>query len=216
MTAGGQDTVDYELETWARTILIGSREPSPYDKVKAYRILTRLNHRAYQAPLAEALVEFSYHNGQHSSPQDRLTLLEEAADAARAVPPGESRRGELVGRTLDSYQHTLYELGRRAEGLAVREEMSTAGRLAFAAGERGWVGWGLRTWAHGLAEEGRHAEAAAALTELLQVTLPEDSWGTCIWDRLSVTAELDAAGNTGAAITTLSTILDEDRAELAT
>jgi tetratricopeptide (TPR) repeat protein len=216
MTAGGQDTVDYELETWARTILIGSRDPSPYDKVKAYRILTRLNPRAYQEHLAKALVELSYHDGRPSSPEARLALLEEAAGAARAVPPGESRRGELVVRTLGSYQRVLYELGRRAEGLAVREEMATASRLAFAAGERGWADWGLQTWAHGLAEEGRHADAVAALTELLKITLVEDNWGACIWDRLTLTAELDAAGHTGAAITTLSTILDEDRAGLAT
>ncbi|MEU0557473.1 hypothetical protein [Dactylosporangium sp. NPDC006015] len=215
MTVGGQDTVGYELETWARTILIGSRGPSPYEKVKAYRILTRANHHAYQAHLAKALLSLSYQSGHHASPQTRLALLEEAAAAARSVQRDEPRRGELVVQTLDSYQHTLYELGRRAEGLAVREEMATANRLAFAAGERGWVEWGLRYWAHGLAEEGRHADAAAALTELLDVTLREDAWGACTWDRLSLTAELDAAGNTDAAVTTLGAILDEDRAKLA-
>jgi tetratricopeptide (TPR) repeat protein len=215
MTFGGQDTAGYELETWARTILIGSREPSPHDKVKAYRILTRAGHPGYQAHLAKALLDLTYVGGHDASPQARLALLEEAAHAARNVPRDEPRRGELVVQTLDSFQRTLYELGRRADGLAVREEMATANRLAFEAGERGWVEWGLRAWAHGLAEEGRHADAAAALTELLDVTLPEDTWGACTWDRLALTAELDAAGHTDAAVTTLSAILDEDRARLA-
>ncbi len=215
MTVEGQDTAGYELETWARTILIGSRAPNPHDKVKAYRILTRADHPAYQAHLAKALLDLSYQSGNYAAPQTRLALLEEAADAARNVRRDEPRRGELVVRTLDAYQRTLYQLRRRAEGLAVREEMATANRLAFAAGERGWVEWGLRAWAHGLAEEGRHAEAAAALTELLDVTLPEDTWGACTWDRLSLTAQLDAAGHADAAVETLGAILDEDRAGLA-
>ncbi|MEV4134165.1 hypothetical protein AB0J72_18585 [Dactylosporangium sp. NPDC049742] len=215
MTAGGQDTVSYELETWARTVLIGSRRPSSYERVKAYRILNRANHRAYQAHLAKALLDLSYQGGRDASPQTRLALLEEAADTARTVRRDEPRRGELVVRILDSYQRALYELGRRAEGLAVREEMATANRLAFAAGERGSVERGLRAWAHGLAEEGRHADAAAALTELLDVTVPEYTWSACTWDRLSLTAELDAAGPTDAAVKTLSAILDEDRAKLA-
>ncbi|MEU4164792.1 hypothetical protein [Actinoplanes sp. NPDC026670] len=216
MTTGGQDTVDYELETWARTILIGSSAPSPYDKVKAYRILTRTDPRSYQARLAKALVSLSYPAGRPCPPQARLPLLEEASAAARAVPPGERRRGDLIADVLGSYQRTLYELGRRAEGLAVRAEMAAASRLAFAAGESsGWIDWSLRTWACGLAEEGGHTEAAAALTELLDLAMGKNSWARYTGERLSLTAEQDAAGDTGAAITTLSTVLDEDRADLA-
>ncbi|MEU8664863.1 hypothetical protein [Actinoplanes philippinensis] len=216
MTNADGGTVDYELEMWARTVLIGSSEPRPYDKVRAYRILARVNPHAYQAHLVKALLEFSYRDGRRSSAPGRLTLLEEMATAVRAVPAGEHRRGELAVHALGAYQRDLYALGRRAEGLAVRTEMAAACRLALAAGDRGWVEWGLRTWAHGLAEEGRHDEAAAALTELLDVTLPEDNWGTTIWDRLSLIAELEAAGRTGEAITRLSTLLDEDRVKMAT
>jgi hypothetical protein len=117
---------------------------------------------------------------------------------------------------LDSYQGLLYEVGRRAEGLAVREEMAAMDRRGVAAGERGRVMKGLRAWAHGLAEEGRHGEAATLLAELLDITLPEDRWGSTIWDRLSLTAQLDAAGRIGEAVTALGTIVDEERAKLLT
>ncbi|MCP2323355.1 hypothetical protein HDA40_001862 [Hamadaea flava] len=212
MTVGGQKNVDYELELWARTLLVGSRMPSVAEKVRAFRILAHASPRSYQARLARALVELSW-DGRDRSPHARLALLEEAASAARGVPQGEPGRAELVIDVLDSYQITLYEVGRRAEGLAVREEMAAVSRMAVTAGAGPMVK-GLRSLAHGFAEEQRHREAAELLAEVVDATPTKDVGGTSIWDRLSLCAELDAGGQTNAAVTALGDILDEHRAGL--
>lgn len=210
-----QATVNHELVIWAQTVLIGTHTPSDDETVRAYRILTRAYPRSYRAHLARALVSWSWGDGFGAAPEYRLALLEEAAAAAREVPESEPRRAELIVDVLHWYQIRLYEMGRRTDGLAVREEMAAVTRQALAAGARCKTE-GLRTWAHGLAEEGRHGEAAAVLAELLDKTPATDRFGNNIWERFSLTTELDAAGRPDDAVGALGTIVAHYRAGLAT
>lgn len=129
------------------------------------------------------------------------------------MPEDEPKRAELLLDVLGWQQINLYELGRRAEGLAVRAEMAEVSRSVVALSDHRSVS-GLRTLAHGLAEEGRHGEAADLLAEVVDRTLGADVYSTPIWDRLSLTAALDAAGRTDAALTTIGGILTDERADL--
>jgi hypothetical protein len=52
--------------------------------------------------------------------------------------------------------------------------------------------------------------------EILDAAVAEDASDTSVWDRLCLTAELDAAGQPDAAVATLGEILDEDRTRLLT
>ncbi|WP_189188448.1 hypothetical protein [Streptomyces albiflavescens] len=72
-------------------------------------------------------------------------------EAARQLDDSDPQYTELLLDALDWQQRTLFELGRRREGLAVREEMAGIGRRAFEAGtETHW--WkGPELWARALA-----------------------------------------------------------------
>jgi hypothetical protein len=208
--------VDDDEVAWARAILLRTRRPTPNEKVRAYRILTAAHPGAYRRELARALAERGFVYGSGVALEDRLALLEEAADAARAVADSEPGRAELVVRVLDMYQMTLDESGLWPQVLAIREEMSVVSRAALARGERGWVEWGLRRWAHGLAEEGRHREATAVLAELVEATRSTDPAIMPAWDQMSLVAQLDAAGQIGDAITSHLDLLEAGRAKLRT
>jgi hypothetical protein len=120
--------VDDDEVAWARAILLRTRQPTPNEKVRAYRILTAAHPGAYRRELARALAERGFVYGSGVALEDRLALLEEAADAARAVADSEPGRAELVVRVLDMYQMTLGESGLWPQVLAIREEMSVVSR----------------------------------------------------------------------------------------
>jgi hypothetical protein len=201
---------DYELEAWARSTVLGSRRPSPYAAVKAYRILAKTGPRAYRAELGRALVQLSHEDGY--GPEERLALLEEAVTAIRLVPEGDRRRAEHMIYVLDWHQRCLVELGRRADARPVWAELAAISRAAMAAGQRGWVEAGLRTFAHTQAEDGHHTDAVTALQELVAADEPDSGGG--LWDRLCLIAELGADGRGEAAATTLAELVEEQRASL--
>jgi hypothetical protein len=209
VTDAKKEKADYELETWARTVLIGTKQPSAADKVRALRVLTQANPRANQVRLAKALTELAWQPGTPA--QSQLLLLEEAVAALRKVPEDEPGRAESTVKIMNLYQRKLHESGARAEGLAICVEMAQVSRAAMAAGERGWVEWGVRSYAHRLAEEGFHHESAQLLGA---AQVPDDGSGGSVWDRLSLIAELEASRQTADAAETLEKLLDDQRALL--
>ncbi|MFD9903404.1 hypothetical protein [Streptomyces sp. NPDC059063] len=195
-------TVDPDDVLRARTLLLASGRRTPHEEVDAYRILSRVTPAAYLPRLSEALVRLSHERGYQDHHAARLAVLEEAVAAARAVDTAEPQRAELLHRALDGCQRQLYVLGRRAEGLAVRAEMVAVGRAqGEASGDPEDTVRGLPVWAAGLSEEGRHAEAADAMTEWVTASRPGGSRsGALAWYLLQWIAALDAAGRTDEAL----------------
>ncbi|MEV6521725.1 hypothetical protein AB0M43_07300 [Longispora sp. NPDC051575] len=194
MTVADQFQADYESEVWARTILLGSRPPRPDQRVEAYRILAASNPRGYGARLARALVGLRYADGDRAPIEVQLGRLEDACAAVELADPQDPGHGRLVTDVLGTYQRLLYSAGRRAEGLAIRARIaSTPG------GDR-------VSYALGLAEEGRHAEASEVLTEVPDGTGQHD----IAWNRFALTAQLDMAGRTAEAVAVLDEVLGED------
>lgn len=211
MAERAQETVDDDRVAWAREIVSRRPRSGLAELAGAYRVLMRVDPATYRVKLAGALAVLAWHQEDRVTPDQTLALLEEAVTLARGVAD-DSRRGRAVVRVLDRYQRMLYELGRRVEGLAVREEMAAIARARIAAGDPDQVMGFLQYWAFGLAEERRHDEAAATLAELLGAEQRNRRWGTTIWTRFSLTAQLDAAGRTDEAIRTLGVVLAEHRA----
>lgn len=139
------ENVHPDMVIRARVKLLASGRPDIEDHVWAYRILAQVDAR-YLPRLVNALLEWSY---RCRMPEHRVTVTEEAVVAARLIGRGEPKRVDHLLRALDAHQLNLYHLGRRAEGLAVREELAALGRP-----------WPLAVQ---LTEEGRHAEAAELL-----------------------------------------------------
>ncbi|MFG3253426.1 hypothetical protein [Streptomyces sp. NPDC048172] len=140
---------------------------------------------------ANALIALSMERGYDARHEARLALYEEALGAARALDPADPARVPLLYRVLDHRQRELYLLGRRSEGLATRAEMA-----AVRPAPRG-----LRTWAAGLADAGRYAEAADVLTEWVAELWEEGAEsGALAWALLDRIAALDAAGRPGEAL----------------
>ncbi|WP_327305039.1 hypothetical protein OG730_16895 [Streptomyces sp. NBC_01298] len=205
--------VDQDDIVRARNVLLSSGRLSPRDKVDAYRVLAQVSPAAYLPLLARALQDLS-HEGGRTHPA-ALTLCEEAVAAARAIDPAEPARADHLYEALDTCQRELYRAGRRAEGLALRAEMLAIGRArAELAGEP--VVAGLNTWAAGLSEEGRYAEAADAMTELVTVLLPDGSRsGALAWSLLEWIAVLHEAGRSGEALDAFETLVGVQAAEAA-
>lgn len=135
--------------------------------------------------------------------------------AARAVGPAEPARADLLYEALDTCQRELYNLGRRAEGLALRAEMLAIGRAQAELSGTLKVR-GLREWAAGLSEEGRHTEAADALTEWVAAILPDGpSGGSLAWSLLEWIAALDDAGRSEEALAAFETLVGMEAIEAA-
>ncbi|MET9051140.1 hypothetical protein ABZW50_08305 [Streptomyces bacillaris] len=220
-------TVDQDDIMRARTILLGSGRRTPYEEVDAYRVLARVGPAAYLPRLVRALHDLSYERvhgsgrsggpgaGFHEQPMARLALLEEAVAAARAVDPAEPGRAQLLYQALDFCQRDLYAMGRRAEGLALRAEMLAIGR-AQAAADGGPVSWGVRGWAAGISEEGRCAEAADLLGELVATALPSGPGeGTLAWLLLEWIGALHDAGRADEALAAFEGLVTMEAAEAA-
>ncbi|MEU1189101.1 hypothetical protein [Streptomyces sp. NPDC005859] len=199
----------------ARNVLLASGRRTPREEVGAYRVLARVSPAAYLPRLSKALQQLSYDACFDDLPEGCLALREEAVAAARAVDPAEPARADLLYGALDTCQRALYELGRRAEGLAMRAEMLAIGRAQAELSGDPAVN-GLSTWAAGLSEEGRFAEAADALTEWVAAILPDGPrHGALAWSMLEWIAALRDAGRTDEALAALATLVDMEAADAA-
>lgn len=205
--------VDQDDIVRARNVLLSSGRLYARDKVDAYRVLAQVSPAAYLPLLAKALQQLSYEGGRaHPA---ALALCEEAVAAARAIDQAEPARADVLFETLDTCQRNLYAVGRRGEGLALRAEMLAIGR-AQAERSGNPVVAGLGRWATGLAEEGRYAEAADAMTELVTALLPGGSRsGSLAWSLLEWIALLHEAGRSGAALAAFETLVGMQAAEAA-
>lgn len=174
----------------ARNVLLASGRRTPREEVDAYRVLAQVSPASYLPLLARALQRLSYDTGTGRKHAACLALCEEAVAAARAIDPAEPARADVLYGALNSCQRELYDLGRRAEGLAMRAEMLAMGR-AQAERSGDLVVKGLHEWAAGLSEEGRYAEAADAMTELVAAILPNGpGGGSLAWSLLEWIAAL--------------------------
>ncbi|MFF0588212.1 hypothetical protein ACFYWD_19805 [Streptomyces sp. NPDC003781] len=207
--------VDQDSVVRARNTLLASGRRTPREEVDAYRVLARVSPAAYLPPLARALRQLSHDRVYADRPLDRLALRQEAVAAARAVDPADAKYADVLYEALDSCQWALYDIGRRAEGLAVRAEMLAVGRARAEASGSGTV-LGLSAWATGLLEEGRYAEAAEVLAESVARARPHGpASGSFAWSLLEWIAALDAAGRPGQALTVMAELVGMEATEAA-
>ncbi|MGI5449823.1 hypothetical protein ACQEVM_29435 [Streptomyces sp. CA-243310] len=165
--------------------------------------------------MARALQRLSYDTSVGKWHPSSLPLCEEAVAAARSIDPAETARANVLYRALDSCQRQLYMAGRRAEGLAMRAEMLAIGRAQAEATGNSAV-QGLENWAAGLSEEGRYAEAADAMTELVTAILSHGPRsGALAWSLLEWIAALHDAGRFGEALAAFETLVGMEAAEAA-
>ncbi|WP_435973287.1 hypothetical protein [Streptomyces sp. Qhu_M48] len=200
--------IDHDAVLRARTMLLGSGGLGLSQEVWAYRVLVTVGPATYLPKLARALVSYGYRAGDRDL-EGRLALHAEAVGVARRVDAAAPGRTEVLCAALDAYQHTLLLAGRRAEALAVCEEMAEAGRLGSErGGVTGFVGGQGRLPAV-LAEEGRHAEAADVLGRRAAARGPRADF----WDLVEWAAELAAAGRHGEALAAFTALVDGTRRE---
>ncbi|MEV6164839.1 hypothetical protein AB0L71_23515 [Streptomyces sp. NPDC052052] len=74
---------------------------------------------------------------------------------------------------------------------------------------------GLNQWATGLSEEGRYAEAADTMTELVAAILPDGPSGDLAWSLLEWIAALHDAGRSDEALAAFETLVSMEAAEAA-
>ncbi|MDF6041380.1 hypothetical protein LRD69_04235 [Streptomyces sp. JH14] len=204
--------VDQDAVLRARTMLLGSGELSLVQKLEAYRVLAEVSPRAYLPKLCRALLSRGYDGEFRSRPDIQLALHAEAASAARRIDTAEPTRTALLVDALDAYRYTLYATGRRAEGLAVCEEMAAAARRGFEDKQVTSRAHGQHRLAAVLAEEGRHREAAEIYGSSVQSGDPDD---VDFWGRVEWAAELDAAGQRTEALDVFGRLVDLTRRDCA-
>ncbi|OKK15974.1 hypothetical protein AMK09_23630 [Streptomyces sp. CB02488] len=199
----------------ARNVLLASGRRTPSEEVDAYRVLAHVSPVSYLPLLASALQRLSYDGGSGKRHASCLALCEEAVAVARSIDAAEPGRADVLYRALDTFQGELYRVGRHSEGLALRAEMLAMGRAqAELSGDP--VVKGLHEWAAGLSEEGRYAEAADAMTELVTAMLSyEPRSGTLVWSLLEWIAALHDAGRSGEALAAFETLVGTEAAEAA-
>ncbi|WP_405791269.1 hypothetical protein OG753_33890 [Streptomyces sp. NBC_00029] len=199
----------------ARNVLLASGYRSPREEVDAYRVLAQVGPASYLPLLAKALQGLSYDTRIGKWHPSALALCEEAVAVARSMDPAEPTRADALYGALNSCQRQLYRVGRRAEGLAMRAEMLAISR-AQAELSRTPVAGGLHEWAAGLSVEGRYAEAADAMTELVAALVPHGpSSGGLAWSLLDWIAALHNAGRSGEALAAFETLFSMQDVEAA-
>lgn len=204
--------VDQDDIMRARNVLLASGRRTPHEEVDAYRVLVQVSPASYLPLLARALQRLSYDTSRGRPHPDSLALCEEAVAVARCMDTAETARAHVLYEALDSCQRELYAVGRRAEGLAMRAEMLAIGRAQAA----GAPVAGLSKWAAGLSEEGRYAEAADAMTELVAAILPHGpASGGLAWSLLEWIAALHDAGRSSEALAAFETLVSMEAAEAA-
>ncbi|MFD4572336.1 hypothetical protein ACFWNK_29625 [Streptomyces sp. NPDC058417] len=207
--------VDQDDIIRARNTLLASGRRTPREEVDAYRVLAHVSPASYRPRLVTALQRLSYDTTVGRHRPDALALCEEAVAVARTIDPAEPAREDLLYGALDSCQRRLYAAGRRADGLALRAEMLALGR-ARAARTGDPVVRGLESWSAGLSEDGRYAEAADAMTELMEAFLPVAAEpGTLAWSLLRWIAALDDAGRTDEALDVFARLVRMEATEAA-
>ncbi|MFG3546341.1 hypothetical protein [Streptomyces sp. NPDC047725] len=207
--------VDQDDIVRARNVLLASGRRTPREEVDAYRVLAQVSPASYLPLLSRALRRLSYDTGSGERHPACLALREEAVAVARSIDPAEPTRARVLHEALDSCQRELYDLGRRAEGLALRAEMLAVGRAGAALSGTSAAA-GLHAWATGLSEEGRCAETADAMTELVSAILPggPDSVGLS-WSLLEWIAMLQDAGRPDEALAAFETLVGVQAADAA-
>ncbi|MER7888061.1 hypothetical protein ABTY35_35165 [Streptomyces fimicarius] len=206
--------VDQDDIVRARNVLLASGRRTLREEVDAYRVLAQVSPAAYLPLLARKLQHLGYAGSGTWHPSS-LELCEEAVEAARRIDPAEPVRADVLYQALRSCQRELYRRGRRTEGLALRAEMLAISRAqAERSGEP--VAKGLSEWAAGLSEEGRYAEAADAMDELVAALLPEGrSDGALAWSLMQWIAALHDAGRSGEARAAFERFVAMEAAEAA-
>jgi hypothetical protein len=194
----------------ARAQLLGPGRLSAGERVWAYRVVRTVSPRAYTDGLVSALISMNYEAGENW--ELRVALCAEAVEAAREASRDDVRDARLLVEALTAYQPALAGAGRRAEALEACRELAEAGRRSHQAGHAATPSGASQSLARMLAEEGRHAEAAALFEEILldnrRAQQPErDFWTAIAW-----IAETEAAGDHGAARGALQALIDQDRA----
>ncbi|MGW7461903.1 hypothetical protein [Streptomyces sp. NPDC054797] len=207
--------VDQDDIVRARNVLLASGRRTPREEVDAYRVLAQVSPASYLPLLARALQRLSYDTSVGKWHPSSLALCEEAVAAARSIDPAETARADVLYQALDSCQRQLYMADRRAEGLAMRAEMLAISRAqAELSGDP--VVKGLSEWAAGLSEEGRYAEAADAMTELVAAILPDGPGsGGLAWSLLDWIAALHDASRSSEALAAFETLVSMEAAEAA-
>lgn len=187
-------TVDHDAVLRARVLLLGSGPLSAWQEIGAYRVLAGVSPRAYLPKLVGALITQAHHTRDH---EQAFALFAQAADDARRLGAGTPDGAEPLCHALDARRRALFAAGRRSEGRAVCEELAGAGsyeRLAAV-----------------LAEEGRHAEAAALYARHAERAGEDTSYRTLVaW-----AAELDAAGMREQALEVFGRLVDGERRRAA-
>jgi tetratricopeptide (TPR) repeat protein len=208
--------VDQDAVLRARSVLLGSGRPTPREEVEACRVLAPVSPATYLPRLARALVRLGHGDVFDELPEARLALFEEAAEAAYALDASDPMRTEVLLTALDALQHHLFVLGRRPEGLALREEMAGHARGALEEGPGGRAWSALALWARALAEEGRHREAAALHEEIVRHARPYGTQsGGAAWAVLEWLAETEAAGLRERATEAARELVERERSDLA-
>lgn len=199
----------------ARNVLLASGRRTPSEEVDAYRVLAQVSPASYLPLLAVALQRLSYDTGSGTRHASALELCEEAVAVARCVDPAEPARADVLYQALDSHRRELYRLGRRTEGLARCAEMLDISRAqAESAGAP--VVKGLDEWAVGLSEEGRYAEAADTMDELVAALRPRGAGsGALAWTLLDWIAALHDAGRVDDALAAFEETVTMEAAEAA-
>lgn len=208
--------VDQDAVLRARNVLLGSGRPTRRDEVEACRVLARVSPATYLPRLSRALVALGYGDVFDELPKARLALFEEAAEAAYALDGSDPMRTKVLLKALDPLQHHLFVLGRRPEGLALREEMADLARGALEDGSGGPAWSTLELWARALAEEGRHREAAEIHEEVVRHARPyRTQGGGAAWAVLEWMAEAEAAGLRETALAAARELVEMERSDLA-
>ncbi|WP_327675516.1 hypothetical protein [Kitasatospora sp. NBC_00458] len=209
--------IDQDAVLRARTMLLGTDQPSLGQQVGAYRVLAEANPSVHLPRLVRALLRSGWATELRDRPDLRLPLFAEAAAAARRIDAADPARTRLLVDALSGYQHQLYAAGRRSEGFAVCREMAEAGRSGFERGQVESPVHGHGRLAAVLAEEGRHAEAAAILGRVgrnrRSDDAQDDTFSAHFWRVVAWSAELDAAGLHGEALDAFAALVDDTRAE---
>ncbi|GAA0272636.1 hypothetical protein GCM10010302_07780 [Streptomyces polychromogenes] len=185
-------TIDHDAVLRARVLLLGSGRPSRAELAGAYRVLAEVSPKAYLPKLVGALLSLRY---ESRDPEVAVTLTAEASRAARRLEPGARDRAELLRQALDAHQVALFDLGHRAEGRAVCEELA----------EAGWSG----PLAKVLAEEGYFEEAAELDGKGAR------NGGPDFWHAVCRAANLEGAGRHDAASAVFGELLEQSRCEAA-
>ncbi|MFJ3704328.1 MULTISPECIES: hypothetical protein [Streptomyces] len=121
-----RESVDHDAVLRARTLLLGSGTINVHEAVDAYRLLARVNPAVYLPRLSRALLEYGVVGPGDA--ETRLTVLTEAASAARRMNDDEPKRAALLLKALEACERELLLLGRTGQARAVREESALTGR----------------------------------------------------------------------------------------